>query len=118
DKTIPTPTPEYFIGFQSNWEIDLWGKLRNQKKAAYARYLSSGKGWQLVATSLVSEIAQLYYELLALDSKLGILRENIGLQQKGVEIIEIQKSAGNVTQLAVEQFSAQLLNTKSEEAIL
>lgn len=118
DRTIPAPTPEYFIGFQSNWEIDLWGKLRNQKKAAYARYLSSGKGWQLIATSLVAEIAQLYYELLALDSKLAILRENISLQQKGVEIIEIQKSAGNVTQLAVEQFSAQLLNTKSEEAIL
>jgi outer membrane protein, multidrug efflux system len=118
DQHIPSPVQDYYIGFQSRWEVDLWGKLRNQKKAAYARYLASQKGRRLITTSLVSEVANLYYELLALDSKMDILQQNIKLQEEGLDIVEVQKSAGKVTQLAVEQFSAQLLNTKSEEAFI
>lgn len=116
DQRIPNPTPDFFIGFQSFWEIDLWGKLRNRRKAAYARYLASEKGQQLVVTTLVSEIARTYYQLLALDSKLGILQQNIRLQETGLEIVNIQKAAGRVTELAVEQFTAQLLSTRSKEA--
>lgn len=113
---IPNPTPDYFIGFRSYWEIDIWGKLRNRKKAAYARFLASEKGKNLIKTSLVAEVAKLYYELLSLDNKLQILRKNIALQETALEIINIQKNAGKVTELAVEQFTAQLLNTKSREA--
>lgn len=116
DKRIPDPLPDYFLGLQSSWEIDIWGKLKNQKKAAYARFLASEKGRQLIITSLVAQIANLYYELLALDSELEIIRENISLQQRAVELVNVQKLAGRVTELAVQQFTAQLLNTKGLEA--
>src|SRR5690606_24038512 len=65
---MPNLREEYFVGLQSAWEIDLWGKLKNRKKAAYARLLASEQGKHLVVTSLVAEIARLYYELLALDN--------------------------------------------------
>lgn len=113
---IPNPTPDYFAGFQSSWEVDLWGKLKNRKKAAYTRFLASEKGKHLVETALVAEVASLYYELVALDNKLRILQKNIALQETALEIIRIQKTAGRVTELAVEQFTAQLLGTKSKEA--
>jgi NodT family efflux transporter outer membrane factor (OMF) lipoprotein len=116
DRHIPNPTPDYFVGLRSSWEVDMWGKLKNRKKAAFARFLSSQKGLHLVETALVAQIAQYYYELLALDNQLAILRQNIQLQKEAVELIKVQKLAGRVTQLAVQQFTAQLLNTRSLEA--
>ncbi|QMU29679.1 TolC family protein [Adhaeribacter radiodurans] len=105
--------PDYFLGFRSFWEIDLWGKLRKTRKAAYARFLASDKGRQLVQTALVAEVAKLYYELLALDSELKIIQNNIQLQQLAVELMEAQKTGGRATELAVQQSKAQLLNTTS-----
>jgi multidrug efflux system outer membrane protein len=116
DHRIPNPTPDYFLGLRSAWEIDIWGKLRNRKKAAYARFLASEKGKQLVETALVAQVANFYYQLLAVDSELGSIRENIKLQETALELVKIQKIAGRVTELAVIQFSAQLLNTKAMEA--
>lgn len=115
DQKIPSPTPDIFIGFQSFWEIDLWGKLKNKRNAAIKRFLASEKGRQAMITSLVGEVASLYYELMSLHDKINILKKNINLQEQGLEIMEIQQEGGKVTQLAVEQFAAQLLNTKSEE---
>ena len=116
DRRIPNPTPDYFLGLRSHWEIDLWGKLRNRKAATYARFLASGKGRQLAVTALVAEVAGLYYELLALDGELDIVRKNIGLQERALETIQAQKQGGRATQLAVQQFQAQLLHTRSLEA--
>lgn len=113
---IPNPTPDYFLGFRSSWEIDLWGKLRNRRKAAYARLLAAEKGRQLIVTALVAQVARLYYELLALDGELEIVRKNIDLQRITVETITVQKMGGRATELAVQQSSAQLLRTQSLEA--
>jgi outer membrane protein, multidrug efflux system len=115
DKRIPNPVPDYFLGLQSSWEIDIWGKLRNQKRAAYARFMSSQQGRQLITTQLVSEIATLYYELIALDAELEIINKNVKLQEVAVEMINIQKEGGRATELAVKQFTAQLVNTKALE---
>ncbi|RCH55106.1 TolC family protein [Mucilaginibacter hurinus] len=115
NQRIPNPVPNYFLGFQSSWEIDLWGKLNNRKKAAYARFLASNHGYRLVITSLTAQIAQAYYQLLALDTELGIIKKNIGLQENALEIVKIQKQGGRATELAVQQFQAQLLRTKGLE---
>lgn len=114
-KVTVSPTQDYFIGLKSSWEIDLWGKLRSRKKAAAARLLATEKGRQWITTQLVVEVASYYYELLALDKKLEIIRRNIELQERGVEIVEAQKEGGRATSLAVQQFTAQLLQTKSLE---
>ena len=113
DKHIPNPTPDYFLGLRSQWEIDLWGKLRQRKKAAIARWLSTREGQRLVTTTLTADIATLYYQLLALDNQQNVLTENIQLQKDALEVVKTQKEAGRATELAVQQFQAQLLHTKS-----
>ncbi|CCH51256.1 RND efflux system, outer membrane lipoprotein, NodT family [Fibrisoma limi BUZ 3] len=112
---IPNPTPDYFVGFRASWELDIWGKLRNQRRAAYTRVLASQEGRNLIITNLAADVARFYYTLLALDAELEIIRENEALQQRAVELVEVQKAAGRVTELAVQQFRAQLLNTRSLE---
>lgn len=111
---VPLPlVPEYFVGFRSSWEADIWGKLSDRKRAAYTRYLANEKGRQWLSTQVVAEVAQLYYQLLALDAKLAIASRNIRLQQKAVEIVEAQMTGGRATALAVRQFKAQLLHTRA-----
>jgi NodT family efflux transporter outer membrane factor (OMF) lipoprotein len=112
---IPTNLPDYFVGLQANWEIDVWGKLRNRKKAAFTKYLSSVEGTNLVFTNLVAEVANTYYELLALDVELEIIQETIKLQQNALDIVKVQKESGILNELAIKQFEAQVLNSQSFE---
>lgn len=112
-RKIPDPTPDYFLGLRSSWEMDIWGKLKNKKKAALARYLASAKGRQFIVTELVAEVAALYYQLVALDRELEIVEKNIALQADALEIVKVQKLGGRATELAVQQFAAQLLRTKA-----
>lgn len=106
---------DYYLGFQSSWEVDVWGKLRNSKRAAFTRYLSSVEGKNFVITNLVAEIATTYYELLSLDNQLKIIRESLQLQKNALEVIKIQKQAGTANELAVKQFEAEVFYSQSLE---
>jgi outer membrane protein, multidrug efflux system len=110
---FPEPFNDYRLGLSASWEIDIWKKLRNAKKAAVLRYLSTSEGRNFMVTKLIAEIADSYYELMALDNLLNIIEQSIQLQSNGFEIVKQQKSAAKVTQLAVNRFEAQLLHTKN-----
>lgn len=114
-KEVPEPLTDIFLGFRSSWEADIWSKLHNAKKAAYIRYLKSIEGKNFVVTNLVAEIANSYYELLALDNQLDIIKEAIRLQQNELDVVKIQKQAAAATELAVTQFEAQVYNSQSLE---
>ncbi|MBS1571585.1 MAG: TolC family protein [Bacteroidetes bacterium] len=100
-------SPNYWLGAKSSWEIDAWGRLKNQKLAAQKRYMASAEGIKLLQVELFTNIAQLYYQLIASDKKLKIYQENLKLQQKAYEIIKAQREVGKATELAVQQFKAQ-----------
>ena len=68
--------PNYLVGVNVSWEIDIWKKLRNSKKSAADRYLSTIDGKNFMVTNLISEIAGSYNELMALDNQLEILKKN------------------------------------------
>ncbi|MNJ93020.1 Outer membrane protein OprM precursor [compost metagenome] len=114
-KEMPEPLPDYLVGLYANWEVDIWHKLRNSKKAAYTKYLSSVEGKNFVVTNLVAEIANSYYELLALDNQLDMVRKNIELQTNALAVVKIQKEATRVTELAVRKFEAEVLSSRSLE---
>lgn len=112
---IPDPTADFFMGFRSSWEIDVWGKLSKRKQSAYMHYLSSNMGQQWYRTQLVAQVAAMYYELVALDRQMKILKANIKLQNKGLGIVEAQLTGGRATSLAVKQFKAQKLSTEGKQ---
>ncbi|MTI33091.1 TolC family protein [Xanthovirga aplysinae] len=110
---FPDPLPDYLVGVNATWEIDIWHKLRNAKKAALKRYLATVEGKNFMVTNLISELANSYYELLALDNQLDIINQNIEIQSNALKIVKLQKEATRVTELAVRKFNAELLHTKS-----
>lgn len=114
-KLVPEILTNQLLGFQASWEVDIWGKLRTAKKAAFTRFLSSIEAKNWVITNLIAEIANNYYELLASYQQLEIIRQAIQLQQKEWEVVKIQRQAARVTELAVKQFEAQLFSARALE---
>ncbi|MBT1708398.1 efflux transporter outer membrane subunit [Fulvivirgaceae bacterium PWU5] len=113
DKKLPDPYPEFFAGVNFSWEANLWGKLSNRRKASLARFMASKEAGHGAVTMLISNVAQYYYALLGLDQEKKVLEQNLQLQEMAFDLVKIQKLGGKVTQLGVDQFESQLLNTRS-----
>lgn len=110
---VPENLGNFGFGLQASWEIDVWGKLRNAAQSADFRYQASVGGKNFMVTQLVAEIARSYYELIALDNQLEVLKRNIKIQQDALEVVKIEKQAARVTQLAVQRFEAEVLKNRS-----
>ncbi|MBO2008708.1 TolC family protein [Hymenobacter negativus] len=113
DRHTPDPLTNLQVGAFAHWEVDIWHKLRNARKAAALRYLATVEGKNFMVTNLVSEIANSYYELLALDNQLAILKQNLEIQTNALEIVKLQKESARVTELAVKRFEAQVQHTRA-----
>lgn len=114
-KEMPDPLGDFKLAAYANWEVDIWKKLHNSKKAAVSRYLATVEGKNFVLTNLVAEVADSYYELLSLDNQLDIVKQNIALQQNALEIVKVQKDAARATELAVQKFQAEVLASQNME---
>jgi len=112
-KENPDPMPDLGASLVANWEVDIWNKLHNAAKEAQLEYLASIEGKNFMVTNLVAEIANLYYELLALDQEKMLVEQNLKLQSDALDLVKLQKIATRVTELAVKKFEAELLKTQS-----
>jgi outer membrane protein, multidrug efflux system len=73
----PVSTESAFLGLiTASWEPDIWGRIRRQYEAARAQFLGTEEARLGVLLSLVSNVAQAYFELLQLDAQLDIARRN------------------------------------------
>lgn len=76
--SINDPADDNFDIFgTASWEIDFWGKIRHAKKAAYAEYLASEEGLRTVKTTLVSDVASLYFLLRDLDNRVDVAKQTL-----------------------------------------
>lgn len=104
---------QYELSGSLSWEADIWGKIRSNKRAGEASYLQTVAAHKAVKTKLISAIASTYYQLLALDEQLEITERTIATRDSSVYTIKALKDAGNVTQVAVDQYIAQFNNAKA-----
>ncbi|MGE4586817.1 MAG: efflux transporter outer membrane subunit [Mangrovibacterium sp.] len=102
----PRMVDDYQLNLQASWEVDIWGKLRRARRAAFADLLASDAGRKAVQTALVANIVNTYYSLLALDEQLEITRETVHNNMELVETMNVLKSSGRVTGAAVVQTEA------------
>jgi NodT family efflux transporter outer membrane factor (OMF) lipoprotein len=112
---VPANLQGYSLGLYASWEVDVWSRLRDAASAARYRYLATREGRDFMVTRLVAEIATRYYELMALDRQLEIVRNNVRLQQGALEMVRLQQQAARVTMLAVRRFEAQLQGFQSRQ---
>lgn len=103
----------YDVTGQFSWELDVWGKIRSDKRAAGASYLQTLSAHQAVKTQLISTIATTYFQLVALDEQKRVTEQTIVNRTNSLETIEALKESGQVNEVAVKQTQAQLFNAKA-----
>jgi len=113
DQKIPDPYRDFVLGAEFSWELDIWGKFHQRKKAAMARWLGTQQAANMAKTQLIANVAKFYYKMVGLDEEIIILKKNISYQEMAFNLSKDLKESGKETQLAVDQFEAQLLNSKS-----
>jgi multidrug efflux system outer membrane protein len=82
-----------------SWEIDLWGRIRRSSEAANAQLLASEEGRRAVLLSLVSDVAQAYFELLELDARLAIANSSTEAYQGTFKLFQDRLEFGVASQL-------------------
>lgn len=94
-------TSQWKATLDLSFEIDLWGKFRRATEAAQAELL--GKEWaqRTVALTLVSDIAQAYFDLQELDLELNIAKLTLKTRQDSLEIIRLRKLMGRSSTLDI-----------------
>jgi len=112
-KTSVTPSFEASpiqVNLSLFWELDFWGKYRKATEAARANLLSTEWGQKAVISSLVSNVASAYFELLELDAELEISRLTLDSRRESLRLVEIRANGGRTSMLDVRQ-SEQLVYT-------
>jgi multidrug efflux system outer membrane protein len=83
----------------ASWEIDIWGRIRRLTESARAQYFASQEARRDVTISLVSQVAQSYFQLLALDRELAIARESTNSYGQSLKIFNDQLKGGVASRL-------------------
>src|SRR5262245_1352568 len=86
-----------------SFELDLWGRLRRATEAARADLLASEENRKAVLTTLVSDVATSYFDLLELDTELEIAKRTLTTRQESLRLINLRQQGGVATMLDVRQ---------------
>ena len=86
-----------------SFEIDVWGRLRRATEAARADLLATEEFQKAVVTTLVSDVAGAYFNLLELDAELEIAKRTLQLREESLEIIRSRERGGVATLLELRQ---------------
>lgn len=112
-KNVDINFESYTLNGFLSWELDIWGKINSQRRAGVATYIQSGYVKKFIESQVIANIANIYYNLLALDAKKEVLIETISNREHGIEIIKALKEAGSTSEVGVKQYEALLYNAKS-----
>ena len=116
-KGFPTQKT-YNIPVTMQWEVDLGGRLRGEKRAAVATYWSTAETERAVRLQLIAAVATHYYTLVMMDEQLTETRENIENARQTVETMETLKEVGMQNEAAVSAARATWLNVAAQEKTL
>lgn len=98
---------DYSATLRLSWEVDIWGKAKMQKEGALANYFAQKENLLALRTRIISQVAQAYYNLIALDEQLKVAKRNVILGDSTLNMMRLQYNSAQVNSLAVEQAEAQ-----------
>src|SRR4030095_1275435 len=85
------------------FELDIWGRLRQQTKAARADLRASEEDRKAVMTTVVGDVATGYFSLIELDSELDIAKRTLATRENSLKLITLRQQGGLATMSDVRQ---------------
>ena len=101
------------VNFDVGWEMDVWGKYARGVESAEATLYASVASYDEILVTIIAEVARNYVNYRTTQERIKFAKRNILIQEKIVEITQIQFNAGNVSELDMQQARTQLYGTKS-----
>ncbi len=114
---FPTFTSYYLQG-NLNWELDVWGRVRRSNEAARGDLLAREENRRAVVLSLVSGVAQAYFDLRQFDMQFAIARRTLQSWEESVKIAQARLRQGLIPKLDADQFEAERANAAARSAEL
>ena len=94
---------EYGVKANIAWELDLWGNLRWAQDKSIAEYFSTIEGQRALMMSLVAEVAENYFNLVALDNELHIVKQTLLAREEGVKLAKLRFEGGLTSETSYQQ---------------
>ena len=93
------------------WELDLWGNLRWARDKSLAEFMGSVENQRALKMSLIAQVAQAYFELVALDNELAIVRQTVNARKESSRLARIRFEGGLTNETAFRQAQVELART-------
>ena len=110
---IPRYNTSWDTGFDMNWEVDFWGRIRRSIIAADANWDASVEDLDDVLVTLVADVASTYMEIRSIDRRLAFARQNLEIQEGTLEINESKLQLKEISAIDVEQAKTNLYQTEA-----
>lgn len=110
--------PYFQTGFDTAWEIDIWGRFRRGIESSAAQLAVKALDYDDVLVSLTAEVASAYVQIRSLQQRLALAKGNANLQKRSFEIADSQFRNGLSTELDMKQANALMQQTLAEIANL
>lgn len=115
----PTTTQDYYnLGFDSSWELDIFGGTRRSVEAAQRTLEATEENLRKVLVSLTAEVALTYVELRTYQKRLAVAEESVAVQEESFRLASWRYEAGLSDELAVQQARYNLESTRSQIPLL
>jgi len=105
----------YQAGFDMNYQVDLFGKVRRTIEAAHADAQSVEAARDLVRITVVSEVSRAYLDGCAYAAELSVANRNLALAQSDLDLVTLQRNAGALSDL--EQARAETVLEQARAAV-
>ena len=109
----PRVISTYRAGFDAFWELDVFGRVRSQIRAASANAESFGAALDDVRVSLVAEVARNYFELRGLQHQLDVAERSLTNQRETLRLTAVRRDAGIGEEQDVASASARVAGTEA-----
>ena len=111
---LPQSTQHYYdASLNMNWELDLFGSIRNRVKAQKENFAASKEEYTGTMISLCAQVASAYINLRELQQELAVVQKNCASQEAVLKITEVRYNTGLVSKLDVAQAKSVFFSTKA-----
>lgn len=105
------PSNEFDLKAGISWELDLWGNLRWARDKSMADFMKSIENQKAVKMSLVAQMAQSYFELVALDNELAIVKKTVEARRESLRLARLRYEGGLTNETVFRQAQVELART-------
>ena len=103
----------FSAGFDSSWEVDLWGKLSRSMEAADAEIGVADSDYNSVLLTLLGDVAATYVDLRTYQQRIVVAQQNLKVHERSLELAEARQRAGLAKPLDAAQAKSSLYSTRA-----